>query len=226
MRDFSLYDARNYDTASVTEGYAEWARTYDQKMLDMMDRSLLSRLDVAWRGEAIDLACGTGRVGAWLVEQGVAAVDGVDLTPEMLAKARARGVYRRLEVRDVTDTKLEPGYDLAIQVLADEHVRDLGALYAEAARLVPSGTFVLIGYHPYFMLNGVPTHFQKEDGSQLAIRQYVHLTSDHINAGLRAGFSLAQMEEAVVDEVWFEARPRWKKYEGWPITFGLVWSAH
>ena len=35
--------------------------------------------------QCLDLACGTGRTGSWLAAKGVAQIDGVDLTPEMLA---------------------------------------------------------------------------------------------------------------------------------------------
>ena len=51
---------------------------------DAMDIALLDVLQkVPWRtlGRAVDLACGTGRTGAWLQRNGVEAIDGVDLTP-------------------------------------------------------------------------------------------------------------------------------------------------
>ena len=87
------------------------------------------------------------------------AIDGVDLTPEMLARARERGVYRSLREGDVAATGLEPArYDIAVSCLVDEHLADLAPLYAEAARL--ARTFVLVGFHPHFiMAAGMPTHY-------------------------------------------------------------------
>ena len=141
--DFSRFDNRHYPTLGVREGYGQWAPTYERVVQDEMDLRLLERLTtVDWgrRGRAIDLACGTGRIGAWLRAQGVGALDGIDLTPEMLARARARGLYDRLLQGDLRATGLPPAaYDLATLVLADEHLPDLAPLYAEAARLTGPG---------------------------------------------------------------------------------------
>jgi len=66
--DFSKFDQRRYPTVSVREGYGEWARTYEDTVLDLMDLRLLERLHaVDWRrmARAVDLACGTGRIGVW-----------------------------------------------------------------------------------------------------------------------------------------------------------------
>jgi predicted TPR repeat methyltransferase len=49
----------------------------------------------------IDLGCGTGAVGRRLAQLGVTIVDGVDLSPEMLAIAASSGAYRRLTVADL-----------------------------------------------------------------------------------------------------------------------------
>ena len=106
--DFKPFDARHYPTLPVDEGYGEWARTYDTVVQDEMDLRLLARLDVDWAAaaRALDLACGTGRIGQWLRAQGVATLEGLDFTPAMLAKARARGVYDRLLKGDVRATGL------------------------------------------------------------------------------------------------------------------------
>ena len=64
---------------------------------------------VDWTGRVADLACGTGRTATWLRGQGVDAIDGVDITPEMLERARARGVHDSLREGDVEDTRLDTG---------------------------------------------------------------------------------------------------------------------
>src|SRR5262245_21218104 len=131
-----------------------------------MDLRLLERLkSVKWNliNEAIDLAGGTGRIGAWLALHGAASVDGIDLTPAMMERARAKEVYRELSIGDVTNTGLPArSYDLAVQVLADEHLSDIAPLYDESARITRErGMFVIVGYHPFFLLNGLPTHFHR-----------------------------------------------------------------
>src|SRR5687768_2156566 len=133
-----------------------------------LDYALLARIrSIDWHRQhrAADLACGTGRIGRWLRARGVSWVDGVDVTGEMLALARAGGVYARTVQADMRETTL-PGaaYDVVISVLAVEHLPEVAPLYREAARLArASGFFVLLGYHPFFLLNGIPTHFESDD---------------------------------------------------------------
>lgn len=226
--DFSPYDVRGYPTLSVTEGYSAWAETYDDTVLDLMDLRIAEALaSVCWgeHAQALDLACGTGRLGAWLRKKGVAAVDGVDITPAMLARAEARGAYRALMSGPVTTVdRPDCAYRLICQSLADEHLPDLGPLYAEAFRLAaPGGAFVLLGYHPWFLMSGMPTHFRDGSGRDLAIESHVHLFADHAEAALNAGWTLAELKEQLVDEAWIEAKPKWAVHRGRPISFGWVW---
>jgi SAM-dependent methyltransferase len=165
--DFTHFDKRNYPVVSARSGYGEWAEHYDSTVAEGLDRPLLGALGaVQWPSvrSAVDLACGTGRTGVWLQQQGVRAIDGVDLTPEMLERARAREIYRTLKVADIAATGLpSSGYDLCTMVLADEHLADLKPVYREAARLLgPGGSFVVVGYHPYFLMNGIPTHYHRD----------------------------------------------------------------
>jgi predicted TPR repeat methyltransferase len=44
----------------------------------------------------LDMGCGTGLVGEELHKRGYKNVDGIDLTPEMLELAKAKGVYNSL----------------------------------------------------------------------------------------------------------------------------------
>lgn len=229
MSDFSDFDSRGYRTVDVRTGYGEWVPTYEDTVQDAMDIALLGELtDPAWSKieRAADLGCGTGRTAAWLREHGVAAIDGVDLTPEMLAIARKRGLHERLIEADVADTGLESGaYDLVIASLVDEHLPALEPLYAEAARLArPGGHLVVVAFHPHFiMASGMPTHFTAASGEPVAIETHVHLISEHVRSGLEAGFTLAEMHEGVVDERWLELKPKWERFRGHPVSMALAW---
>jgi SAM-dependent methyltransferase len=226
--EFAPFDRRRYPTLPVCEGYREWAKTYEDVVEDEMDIRLLARIesvDWAQAGRVLDLACGTGRIGAWLRAQGVQHLDGLDFTPEMLARAEAKGVYDRLIQADVLDTGL-PGsaYDLVLEGLADEHLADLRPLYREAARLAgPAGVFVIVGYHPHFLMNGIPTHFDRQGGEAVAIESYVHLLSDHAKAAHQSGWRLVEMDEGVVDDAWLAKKPKWQRYRSHPVSFAMVW---
>ena len=227
--DFSSFDVRKYRALPVQQGYGEWVHSYEQTVQDEMDLRLLESIEaVPWTEieSAVDLACGTGRTGVWLRRRGVGSIDGVDITPEMLARAHEKGVYRALYQADITDTGLDAeGYDLAIEALADEHLADLAPLYREAARLTRSaGSFVLVGYHPHFLMQGIITHFHRADGEPVAIESYVHLLSDHVKAAHAAGWTLAEMDEGVVDEAWLAKKPKWAQYRNRPVSFAMVWK--
>ncbi|CAB3988748.1 Hypothetical predicted protein [Paramuricea clavata] len=45
----------------------------------------------------LNLGCGTGLVGEELVKRGYKNIDGVDLTPELLEVAKAKGIYGLLQ---------------------------------------------------------------------------------------------------------------------------------
>ena len=133
--EFSSFDKRHYAAVSVREGYGRWVATYERTVHDEMDLRLLDGLtSVQWDGvrRAIDLGCGTGRTGAWLQRRGVARIDGIDLTSEMLRLAEQKDVYETLAMGDVLSTRLESAaYDLAIASLVDEHIRELPRFYQE-----------------------------------------------------------------------------------------------
>jgi SAM-dependent methyltransferase len=229
MTDFGVFDARGYRTVDVRTGYGEWVATYEQTVEDAMDIELLGRLrEVPWPDveAAADLGCGTGRTGTWMRGRGVDCIDGVDLTPQMLEVARSRSVYRRLLEGDVAATGLaSQEYDLVMTCLVDEHLPELAPLYAEAFRLARSGgTFVLVGFHPHFIMSsGMPTHFDSASGEPIAIDTYVHLLSDHVTAGLDAGWTLVEMRERVIDDAWIALKPKWEALRDQPIAFAVVW---
>jgi SAM-dependent methyltransferase len=229
MPDFQAFDRRGYRTVDARTGYGEWAPTYEGTVQDAMDIALLDALrTVEWEAAAAaaDLGCGTGRTGTWLRSRGVAAVDGADVTPEMLAAARARGAHRRLVVADVADTGFEAGaYDLVVTSLVDEHLARLEPLYAEAWRLArPGAHFVLVCYHPHFiMAAGMPTHYDSASGEPVAIETHLHLLSEHVTAGLETGWTLVEMRERLIDDEWLALKPKWEALRGHPVTFAMAW---
>ncbi len=230
MSSFEPFDSRGYRTVDARTGYGAWAPTYEGTVQDAMDVELLdalTELDVAGATVA-DLGCGSGRTGAWLAAHGAAAIDGADVTPEMLEMARARGVFRALVEADVADTGL-PGasYDVVTTSLVDEHLADLRPLYAEAARLLrPGGTYAIVGFHPHFiMASGMPTHFDDADGEPVAIVTHVHQLSDQVAAAHAAGLRLVELRERLIDDAWVALKPKWDALRGHPVAFAAVWRA-
>ena len=142
MLEFAHFDWRRYPTVSAREGYGEWVPSYETTVEDEMDLVLLDALEsVPWKAveHAADLGCGTGRTRAWLRARGVPRLDGVDLTPEMLAIARARKIYDHLVQADVGATGLVSGeYDLVTTCLVEEHLRRLAPALPRGVALAPA----------------------------------------------------------------------------------------
>lgn len=91
---------------------------------------------------AIDLGCGTGLVArefASLVDEFV----GIDLSSGMIERARATGLYARLDVTDMQQglsTEADSSADLILAADAFVYVPDLDGLLREAARVLqPKG---------------------------------------------------------------------------------------
>src|SRR5262249_43588675 len=74
----------------VPSGYARWATTYaaaPNPLIRAEEPVVRSSVDALPPGRALDAACGTGRHAKYLASRGW-RVTGVDVTPEMLARAR------------------------------------------------------------------------------------------------------------------------------------------
>ena len=82
---------------------------------------------------------------------------------------------------------------------------------------------MIVGFHPQFLMAGMPTHFERATGEIVTIRSFVHLLSDHVKAARPLGWSLLEMDEGLVDEAWLRKKPKWKAYSGVPISFVMVW---
>ena len=143
------YGEKNSDEVRFT--YRDWADTYDSELLDEFGyqapnaavetlQKHLPSLDSV----ILDMGCGTGLVGELLHSLGYRHLDGLDLSPEMLEKAKARGIYRTLGEADLTETlEIEQIYDAVICVGVFSHQRsqafDLVKLFAG---LKPNGVLV------------------------------------------------------------------------------------
>lgn len=217
---------------SVQAGYAAWAACYDDdgNPLIALEGPAVRR----WLGPlpgaaALDLGCGTGRHCLTLVEAG-AKVAAVDLSPEMLARAR-----RKLRGRPVDWVRHAlPGplpfrastFNVVVLGLVAEHVADLAGLLAEAARvLVGGGRCVLSAFHPERTAEGQRARFiDPASGQRRPIRTFHRTVGAYLQAGARAGLALEGEESLVVPPTLADELPRATPYIGQPLGWVACWS--
>ena len=178
---------------SAREAYRLWAPTYGENAVTFLEDQLVTALGPATAGRRLlDVGCGTGmRLGA---SDATLAI-GLDLSSEMLTRAmglRAAADVRKLPIATAA-------FDLVWCRLMIGYVRDLGAAYAELARVCrPRGVVVVTDFHPDAVAAGHRQTVRDPVGVRHEIEHHVHTPAAHITAATHAGLRLARHQHGVV----------------------------
>jgi malonyl-CoA O-methyltransferase len=149
-----------------------------------VERDVVQQLGVATAGRRLlDAGCGTGR--RW---EGCAAafVAGIDLSPEMLARAPSRGSMAAADVRALP----LPGtwFDVVWCRLVLGYVREVGLAYAELARVCRAGgVLVVTELHDDAIAAGHRRTFRDAAGALHELQQHAHTAHAHLAAAKAAG---------------------------------------
>ncbi len=148
---------------SARDGYARWAHQYDREVNPLIAietpyvEQILAELRIA---HVLDAATGTGRHALRVAERG-GRVAAIDVSPEMLADARAAARRRGLEIDFRLGSLDDPlpyadaQFDLVLCALALCHVANLRGAVREFARVLkPGGAVVITDFHPYCVGQG------------------------------------------------------------------------
>ncbi|HXH81494.1 MAG TPA: class I SAM-dependent methyltransferase [Candidatus Tectomicrobia bacterium] len=180
----------------------------------------------------VDLGCGFGWFCRWAREHGAAQVLGIDVSDNMLARARAASddlaiTYVRADLETV---ELPRGaFDLAYSSLALHYIDDLPGLLARVRdALVPGGRLVVSVEHPIYTAPSRPGWSVDADGRKTwpvddylvegprttdwltrgVIKQH-RTVATYMNLLLRLGFRLHHLEEWGPTDEQIAARPEW-----------------
>ena len=151
-RAHAIQAAPRSDPGYVRHLFDQFAPDYDTRMRQHLHYAapevLLGLAVMVMPGReqltVLDLGCGTGLAGE-VFKPLATRLDGIDLSPAMLGKARARGIYDHLALADLESALAAPGpaYDLILAADTLVYLGDLAALFrAAAARLAPDGFFL------------------------------------------------------------------------------------
>jgi predicted TPR repeat methyltransferase len=136
------------DAGYVRHLFDQFAADYDARMISELGyqapRILRELAAMVMPGrdalDVLDLGCGTG-LGGLAFKDLARRLDGIDLSPTMVEKARARGIYDRLAVGDIE--AIEGTYDLLIAADTLVYLGDLSQIFAAASlSLRPGGVFL------------------------------------------------------------------------------------
>ncbi|MFL5617266.1 MAG: class I SAM-dependent methyltransferase [Gemmatimonadaceae bacterium] len=208
---------RSASTGSdVAQAYDRWSRRYDDdhNATRDLDARIVRQSPLHVAGaRVLELGCGTGKNSEWLAAQARTLV-ALDFSPGMLdvARRRVRSERTRFVEHDITRRwPVEPSsIDLVVGNLVLEHVRDLGPIYAEAARVLrPGGQLFVCELHPYRQLRGGQAHFEDAETNEVVpVTAYQHSVSEYVTGGLTAGFTLRTLGEHVEESASTDSPPR------------------
>jgi len=216
-------------TLPTREGYDRWSEIYDveDNPLVLLEEPLVERMLGDVRGlDLLDVGCGTGRHAVRLAQAG-ARVVGVDFSPGMLAKARAKPGAERVEFHEADVSAPLPfadaAFDRVLACLVLDHVFDLPAFFGQLRRVCRPGGFVLAStLHPAMLLRGVQARFHEPDtGRVIQPRSAPNRVSDYVMGALAAGLRLLELSEHDVDESLVRRTGRAERYVGWPLLLML-----
>ena len=159
-----------YDTPDFFAGYSRLDRSVHG--LDGAPEwpAIRAMLPAIQGRRLVDLGCGFGWFARWARRQGASHVLGLDLSENMLARARAETADPAVQYAraDLETLELpEGGFDLAYSGLAFHYIEDFGRLVHMVFRaLTPGAHFVFTIEHPIYMASTSPGWLLREDGQK------------------------------------------------------------
>jgi SAM-dependent methyltransferase len=166
----------------------------------------------------VDLGCGFGWFARWAMSQGAASVFGVDLSENMLARARAETADPcvRYQQADLETIELpHETFDLVFSSLALHYVEHFGRLVGGVFQSLDSGgQFVFSIEHPIYMASMRPGWLATNDGGRTwpvdhysveglrvtdwlakGVRKQHRTLGTTLNTLIDAGFTIGRVEE-------------------------------
>jgi ubiquinone/menaquinone biosynthesis C-methylase UbiE len=134
----------------VMQQYREQAVNYDERMdqwqflTPQQSRDILLEF-VPKDAKILEAGCGTGLSGKLQYEAGFKNLHGIDISPEMLAMAEAKGIYQTLQQGNLLEPLPYPDESFdAVECLAVlTHIEDADYVLRQFHRVVKSGGWVI-----------------------------------------------------------------------------------
>ena len=206
-----------YDDAGFFAGYARLRRSVDGLDGAPEWQTVRAMLPEMAGRRVVDLGCGFGWFCRWAREAGAAEVLGLDVSTNMLARARETTSDPAITYRQADLETLElpaASFDLAYSALTLHYLENLAGLFATVHRaLVASGSFIFSAEHPLYTEPG-PDYL--DEGPRTTdwlaeglVKQHRTLAT-YLNLLIAAGFAIRRVEEWGPTRAEIAAHPEWK----------------
>lgn len=187
--------------SDVQKAYNSWAQQYDtneNKTRDLEARSLRETLAPLSFQHCLEIGCGTGKNTVWLMQK-ASAVTAVDLSEEMLSKAKEKITAAHVQFVQADITKhwnfASQPVDLIGFSLVLEHIELLAPIFKKAtAALQPGGHLYISELHPFKQYNGSKARFETEAGTQV-VTCFNHHITDFTDAAAENDLLLVNLKE-------------------------------
>jgi SAM-dependent methyltransferase len=178
-------------------GYDRVAAEYANHIADELahkpfDRELLSRFARLADGPILDAGCGPGHVARFLADRG-ASVRGLDLSPEMVAQARALNPEIPFATGSMTELSEIGAFGGIVAFYSIIHVsrHQQIAMFATWRRALRLGGYALVSFH----IGEEDRHLDELFGQPVSL-DFLFFTGDEVIARLTAaGFALVERHE-------------------------------
>src|SRR5271167_4192521 len=207
-----------YDDAEFLAGYSRLPRSVGGLEAAPEWPALRALMPDLRERAVLDLGCGFGWFCRWAREQGAARVHGIDVSENMLARARATTedqsiTYTRADMEQI---ELPPeSFNLVYSSLALHYIEQLGRLMAIVYRTLSlGGSLIFSVEHPIFTAPADPNwsvgaagrrtwpvdHYLDEgprstDWLAKGVIKHHRTLATYINVLVRAGFAVCHVEE-------------------------------
>jgi len=166
----------------------------------------------------LDAGCGTGSYTEWLLDRG-AEVVGVDVSEAMLDNAREavgdRAELHRSTLGNTLDFADEGEFDGVVSALVIDYVEDWDSLFAEFARVLAAGGFVVFSVvHPMDAIDEADNYFETEQYVKewsVDVPCYRRPLEAMVGPVVDAGFGIDEMSEPQPTAEFAQKRP--ERYE-------------